>query len=477
MVIQPSITSFLTTMGTIFLSIIALILGALIFVPLFTVLSVFSRHHRSNESGREISDTAHQSYADAVKENEVQGISEQSHSDVVEGQDTGVEQTFGEGEHATTNPILPYYAGNILRLETTKLSNSSGALPSKFAVTILEVIEPVTISPVMKVVFKDSSGREKIAILKLYDRRITPDYRTDYENKFPSWDLAREEEYRKAVKCGQVTACVEWLNAGEPDDDGDDFDERMGNEIAQDEAEVYRHSLRTYTHELAVYERLEDLQGQDIPQLFASVRLDQSSLDPTIPTDSTAKYFEIYGLLMEYIDGFPMFDLGVHAPSQSWQLVVDDALEIVNRITDHDIVNDDVRVRNMIIRKADNEAGYKAVMIDFGLGKFRDPDAPDLEWREAKYYADEETAIGRVMESILQKIKPGVVKHKEKYGRRNYRWLGAHTFESPRAYQEWLLENPDMALEGIAEDALRKFVAEGTLICPLEDFKSDLTPN
>ncbi|KAI9750319.1 MAG: hypothetical protein M1835_001400 [Candelina submexicana] len=398
--------------------------------------------------------------------------------DVAKEQDPIIEQTSKHGDVLSSVIGTPYNAGDTLRLEAVKWSTFQPALPSHFEVTVLQVIEPITMSVVMKVLLREPSGCDKVAILKLYDRRYALGVRKEWYGKIPPWDPAREREYRKAVDCGQLAAYMQWLDAGEPDEHGEDSDDLIGNLTAQDEGDIYRRCTLSYAQESSVYERLEGLQGEDIPRLFATVRLDRTSIYPPIPTDNNAAtYLDVPGLLMEYVEGFPIHDIADHTPEELWQPIVDDAIDVINHITDHDVVNQDVKTRNTLVRKADNLSGYKVILLDFGHARLRGQDESDLEWREAKYNADEEGAIGQVMESILRKIKPGVVKEKEKYGARNYRWLGAHTFESPRAYQEWLLKNPDMALEGIAEDALRKFAAEGSLICPLEDFKSNLTRN
>ncbi len=319
-------------------------------------------------------------------------------------------------------------------------------------------------SVVMKVLLRDALGREKIAILKLYDRRYALGVRDEWYGKIPPWGPTREVEYRKAVECGQLEAYLQWLESEEPDDDGEDSEDRIGNMIAQDEGDIYQRSLLSYTQESAIYERLEHLQGQDIPQLFATVRLDRKTISPPISTDDkTATYLDVPGLLLEYVEGFFLYDLAEHTPKELWQPVVDDAIRIVNRITDHDVLNEDVKTRNTLVRKADNSTGYKVVMIDFGHARLRGPDEPDLDWRVAKHSADEEGAIGGPMSRQLNKISPGVIVYDDHAN--TPRWLGVQTFENPPAYKEWCLNNPNEA-EGVGyhEDALASLNAEGAII-------------
>ncbi|KAI9714547.1 MAG: hypothetical protein M1812_006352 [Candelaria pacifica] len=446
--------------------------GALAVILLYIAPSYFLRRIRRFKPSPEPMDAPQQSQTDVVKTTDDHLAVEGSYSNDAEGRDPDVEQTLGIGESLSIQSILPYFADNLLRLQVVSSSSTELILPSLIDVKIIQLIEPVTISPVMKVVLRDASGGEKTAILKLYDRRLSPGYRVDYMQKFDPWDLQREGEYRTAVARGQAAAYIQWMDDDQPEDDSDDFDDRMGSEIAQDESDVHRHCMLTHAHELAVYERLQKLQGHDIPKLFANVRLHRSSLDPSAPTGDTAKYFEIPGLLMEYIDGFPMSEIDAYAPSESWQAVIDDGLEIVNHLTDHGVLNRDTKPRNILVRKADNEAGYKAIMIDFGLGSIRDPSKPDgdLQWRYDKWSEDEQGAIGVVMEGTLKKIKPGVVKFVEKYGPSNQRFLGLHTFETPQSYQEWLLEEPDCVLESYHMAMLKLLQQRGALIVPIEKF-------
>lgn len=96
-----------------------------------------------------------------------------------------------------------------------------------------------------------------------------------------------------------------------------------------------------------------------------------------------------------------MTDIALHAPREDWQQICEEAIQIVNRIGDRDIRNEDIKTRSFIVRKDPNTEQFKVFMIDFGACVLRRPDEDDDEWREWKAMQDEEGAIGMVMQSKL----------------------------------------------------------------------------
>ena len=94
---------------------------------------------------------------------------------------------------------------------------------------------------------------------------------------------------------------------------------------------------------MRAYESLRDLQERMIPKFLASVRL--PSRDTDIP-QQFLKYFNIRGILIEYIEGFSLSELETKSPQSQWQVICDNALHIVNLIDDHEILNNDVRPEN-----------------------------------------------------------------------------------------------------------------------------------
>ena len=88
--------------------------------------------------------------------------------------------------------------------------------------------------------------------------------------------------------------------------------------------------------EVEVYNTLKDIQGHVISQLFACLTVPSSS---SSPAESVNKYIEIPGILLQYIDGFPLTDIAAHAPIATWQTICDDAIQIVNLMGHRGILN------------------------------------------------------------------------------------------------------------------------------------------
>src|SRR2546430_722960 len=79
------------------------------------------------------------------------------------------------------------------------------------------------------------------------------------------------------------------------------------------------------------------------------------------------------------------------------------AITIVNCISDHGILNEDVKTRNVLVRKKGQSEGYDVFMIDFAQCRFHGRDKSEKEWRLTKWRQDEEGAIGYVMRTKLKK--------------------------------------------------------------------------
>ncbi|KAJ5208774.1 hypothetical protein N7449_003153 [Penicillium cf. viridicatum] len=134
---------------------------------------------------------------------------------------------------------------------------------------------------------------------------------------------------------------------------------------------------------------------------------------PTYTQDQPiSRYFEHPGILMEYIEGSPLPDIDEHAPRKEWKSIIDKAIEIVNNIMSHGILNDDTNVRCFIVQPdpantLDSEYKFKLTMIDFGHTRFRRQYHPGEDWRWWQAHDDEEGAIGVVMSMQLEREQGG----------------------------------------------------------------------
>ena len=269
-------------------------------------------------------------------------------------------------------------------------------------------------SPVIEVMLQMKPGLETKAILKLYDRRFATGLRRRERAK--PWTPTIEEVYKQYVFNGRAEKLFEDLDRPSDDEEsgnGDDDiywdeEERDPNmKTGQDEGYLQHYCQKIWANEVRAYEKLRDLQGCMIPKFLAAVRLSQPDVD--IP-HHLLKYFDTMGILIECIDGFNLYDLKTKAPQSQWQAICEDAIRIVNLVGDYDILNNDVRPENFLVRKAEPGETFQVFQIDFGQTDFMDG-LPWETWRDLKACIDEEGAIGLVMQNLLE----GGFKYKRSY--------------------------------------------------------------
>lgn len=145
-------------------------------------------------------------------------------------------------------------------------------------------------------------------VLKLYDRRYATQLRAD--NKIAPWTPSQEDQYREFVQSGEAAKFI----AGLEDDTSDDV---QAWDVARDEAFLFDYCRDLYNCETEVYHRLTNLQGKNIPKLFATVRFNICSCsDP--PPPETQAFFEVPGILTEHIKGYSLSEITEHVPPSSW---------------------------------------------------------------------------------------------------------------------------------------------------------------
>ncbi|KKF92558.1 hypothetical protein CFO_g5087 [Ceratocystis platani] len=151
--------------------------------------------------------------------------------------------------------------------------------------------------------------------------------------------------------------------------------------------------------ETTVYNSLQDIQGKLVPHLLASINLDILPPNNNVGNIDAFEPFCIKGILLQYIQGFSLSKVQDYTPKSEWQGIVDQAVAIVQEISDHKVLNRDVRPDSFIIQR--NSSGYKVFMIDFGLARSRGLDESDRDWAKAKLMTDEEGAVGLIMKLRL----------------------------------------------------------------------------
>ncbi|CAG8410346.1 unnamed protein product [Penicillium salamii] len=230
-------------------------------------------------------------------------------------------------------------------------------------------------------------------VLKLFDRRFATQLRED--DKVRPWTPEIERAYHQFVIDGGASHFIADLNN---DDDIAQQSETWNS--SQDEAYLYDTVSDLYQTEIEVYDALENMQGDDVPRLLAYVTIPGVKLTKTEPE---RRYIEVSGILLQYVEGFPLTDLADHTPREVWQSTCEKAIRILHRMSDHGILNEDVKTRSFIVRKDGSaEDGYKVFMIDFAVCNFRKDYADDVEWNEEKAIQDEEGAVGLFMQVRLK---------------------------------------------------------------------------
>ena len=221
-----------------------------------------------------------------------------------------------------------------------------------------------------------------------------------------------EDDYRACVRSGDAA----WLIAKLSDPSTVMENLEGGWTDGRNETYLFDQCRYHYNSEASVYETMKDIQGKGIPELYCKVRINPSSFHTEDShamtegakderdgwTENEKECFEISGLLMEYIDGFTLWDIEQNAPEEHWQTIVDEALRIVTAISSRDILNSDVRPANWLIRKRPTSDGYDVFQIDFGHCRFRELEESDDDWKRAKWLEDEEGCVGYVMQKRLR---------------------------------------------------------------------------
>ncbi|WEW55966.1 hypothetical protein PRK78_001401 [Emydomyces testavorans] len=231
-------------------------------------------------------------------------------------------------------------------------------------------------------------------VLKLYDRRFATQLRQDEEAS--PWNLQIESDYCEFVRNGRAPEFFDLCTAKFCEDEDWAYEQREKWNKAQHEAYLQYLCRRTYNIEKVAYDKLRDIQGKHVPRLFARILLQPSG--PALANE----YLDCPGILLEYIQGFPLTNLAGNASKKDFQYVCEDAIRVVHLIGDRGIINKDTKTRSFIVREDPVTKKFKVFMTDFGLCAFRCQAKDDREFNEWQADQDEEGAVGRVMERKLK---------------------------------------------------------------------------
>ncbi|GAB1320672.1 hypothetical protein MFIFM68171_10882 [Madurella fahalii] len=335
------------------------------------------------------------------------------------------------------NTPLPYREGDLIELEVLR-NYLDPPLPQPCRATIARIFA-VTMSPVMDIIIWPKLGAHIRAVLKLYDRRFGDDLRGFYYKHIPHTP-ARETAFQSFVRQGKMSAFLCELNEEEkvriipPQPsrqlyDGEDRSnpKEDAESIAKYEAALWRQCNQYFDNETEAYDRLSEIQGKSIPQMYGHVRVLVPS--PDVPRDlQLSPYFEVKGILLQWVNGYSLTDLPTSpmAPSDTaeWAGIIQTAVDAAHDINKRGVVMEDCQPRNVVMDRRSQtpflidfaQCDFKDRMIERwheeGEDKDKDEDEDEDEEPnpEAEYWVfamsrDNPGAIGAVMRTKVLKTK------------------------------------------------------------------------
>ncbi|KAG9657778.1 hypothetical protein KCU95_g13549, partial [Aureobasidium melanogenum] len=327
--------------------------------------------------------------------------------------------------------FCPYVAGNDIFLKTSDEGTPIKAL-------ILKCFQ-ATLSCVMVIRFIEPpifNGTSK-CILKLLDRRFSTQAREDLE--LTSWTPELEQQFQDFIRDGDAEEFFSYWDAEKEFDHGWSafYVANHGKwSAAKWEAYIQWQTIDLYETEKKAYQLMAALQGVAVPKMLGEVVLDLSAeatkvnSDEELDEDAKSTTSDdkndnpsvsiIPGLLLQFVDGFELTDLHEHLPREQWQSVVDSSITTLRQIQACGILNYDANTRNFIV----DPTSHKAMMVDFGITKFREDVDSDREWDEMQAYKDEEFLVAMAIQHRLKTLTGNTIVYKptERHWRLMYRY-------------------------------------------------------
>ena len=298
-----------------------------------------------------------------------------------------------------------------------KIPGSSSTETAVIVCKVVKAYRPFTMSPVLLVSIETSPDKgpsfPSTAIVKLYDRRCFTNVRNEFDESKP-WSLDKEKEYR------QYLDDVSAGSAARGDFASPTY--LWDNDVSDGEFEAYLHHVaqRTFDAERTAYEHLHELQGKKLPKLYGTV--EYGAAIPSARSDGATITDTVPGLLLEYVSPLSLRQLvatwktrNPPLPNSVLAALCDEAVKVVDRISDFEVLNEDVRVDNFLVRedflassthdgRAPATVDGAVVLIDLGQCRLRRADESEDEWIQAKWSQDEAGAIGFVLLGLVREF-------------------------------------------------------------------------
>ena len=342
----------------------------------------------------------------------------------------------------TLSEHCPYCVGAFLQLKVSRLGGKSSLLSpsiSSLEVEIVEVFEPFTMSVVLRVRLCSEEACQMTqgnttAVLKLYDRRFASELRCQSFQR--AWEPSLDESFLEMANSGDAINYKPIMHDG-----------KVAKPLPSwtpEQRELYLHDkcLLCYRQEIQAYDALHALQGSKIPLFHADVSL-------TSDDYPDAEIFTVRGVLIEHIPSFSIGNLPLHVSKDKQKTIIGEALDLMRELENYDVVNNDVRLENVLVRSTPTQGGktgdedgstdLAVVLIDFSHMKVRNliPECSDEKWTMLKCYADEVNRLGGLLDRELlrweesgeQNVYPFGYLHSFDYGI-SERW-GEEFYEGP----------------------------------------------
>ncbi|TPX09059.1 uncharacterized protein E0L32_001679 [Thyridium curvatum] len=282
-------------------------------------------------------------------------------------------------------PFPGYQQGQELQLQFT----APGQPTRQIAATILRVKEPFTCS-VALVVGMILNNNPEVFFLKLYDHRFSHGMRAQFEIGPYTPEIATA--FNNFVQTGGADAFGLHLTGQVhlPGVEGSEFTPE------QDEIFVTKNLDGLYLSEVGAYDGLQASQGVSIPRFMGTC-----VLDATPPGYDSHEYFQIEGIVTQFLPGFSLEDLPHYAPRGLWQEIVDAAVAVTREVDAADMLNMDTRPDNFIVVPHLEGGFFKTYMIDLAMCVRRREGQTDEQWGREKWWRNEEGCVGEAMQHIL----------------------------------------------------------------------------
>lgn len=220
-------------------------------------------------------------------------------------------------------------------------------------------------------------------ILRLIDRRYATQLRRD--QRVPPWTPEIESQYRQFILNGGIIEFLDMIDSVDGELEGD-LDE------VQNEAFISNMARDLVDNEVDAYKTLEDLQGKRVPRFFGSVKIASSPDRPY----AVSEYTDARGLLIEYVQGFPLDDLVIRASKKTWKTIGGKVMGTLRAVRARGIVNLNANARSFIV----SPKGSDVRMINFSQCRFREQYETEEEWSRVQRGSEDEEIIGRVLEAV-----------------------------------------------------------------------------